>query len=232
LEFDDTDTHIALIRFTGGTTDRAKCAAYSLSNLWTWGMNPSHYIHTLPFPSPRGMFFSPINHAASGSLIIPIFIKGGTILTLNVADAEDVLYSINHHRKEDSKSAAKALLKTATELKAEDKYTIKFTLDVGSADFPYLMNDYHMTIFPAGTTDFNDGMGTGPFVMENFEPGVSCAAKRNPNYFKEGKPYFDAIKVIHIPDGYWNDVWKKKPWCAVYWEFDGGKFSERWWFKS
>jgi acyl-CoA synthetase (AMP-forming)/AMP-acid ligase II len=90
LEFNDTDKHIALIRFTGGTTDKAKCAAYSLSNLWTWGMNPSHYMHTLPFPSPRGMFFSPINHAASGSLIIPIFTKGGTILTLNVTDPEQI----------------------------------------------------------------------------------------------------------------------------------------------
>ncbi len=115
-------------------------------------------------------------------------------------EAEDVLYSINHHRKEDSKSAAKSLLKTVTDLKAEDKYSVRFTLAVGSADFPYLMNDYHMTIFPAGTKEFNDGMGTGPFVLESFEPGVSCKAKRNPNYFKEGKPYFDAIEVIHIPD--------------------------------
>ena len=100
--------------------------------------------------------------------------KGVEFHNGKIMDAEDVLFSINHHRKEEPKSAAKALLKTVTELKAEDKHTIKFTLDVGSADFPYLMNDYHITILPAGTTNFEDGMGTGPFIMESFEPGVSC----------------------------------------------------------
>jgi len=98
LAYDDAQQHTALLRFTGGTTDNAKCAAYSLSNLWSWGMNPSHYIHVIPFASPRGMFFSPINHAASGSLIIPIFIKGGTVLTLNRADPEQIGQMIDEHQ--------------------------------------------------------------------------------------------------------------------------------------
>ena len=98
LAYEDVGQHTALLRFTGGTTENAKCAAYSLCNLWSWGMNPSHYIHVIPFASPRGMFFSPINHAASGSLIIPIFIKGGTVLTLNRADTEQIGQVIEEHQ--------------------------------------------------------------------------------------------------------------------------------------
>lgn len=89
-EFDDSDTqkHISVLRFTGGTTGKAKCAMYSLANLWYWGCNPVHYYETFPYDNPRAMFFSPLNHAASGSVVVPILVKGGTVATLNKADIE------------------------------------------------------------------------------------------------------------------------------------------------
>ncbi|MEW5912776.1 MAG: AMP-binding protein [Thermodesulfobacteriota bacterium] len=87
---DDSRQHISVLRFTGGTTGRAKCAMYSLSNLWTWGCNPAHYIETFPYGSPRALLFSPLNHAASGSVVIPIHIKGGTVVTLNKVDLEQM----------------------------------------------------------------------------------------------------------------------------------------------
>ena len=84
----DTYQHISVLRFTGGTTGKAKCAMYSQSNLWVWGCNPAHYYETFPYDHPRAMLFSPLNHAASGSVVIPVHIKGGTIITLNKADTE------------------------------------------------------------------------------------------------------------------------------------------------
>ena len=50
---------------------------------------------------------------------------------------------------ENSKSAAKPLLKAITDIKADDPLTIVFTLSGGSADFPYLVSDYHLPIMPA-----------------------------------------------------------------------------------
>ncbi len=85
---DDAGQHISVLRFTGGTTGRAKCAMYTLSNFWTWGCNPAHYIEAFPYEHPRALLFSPLNHAASGSVVIPIHIKGGTVVTLNQADME------------------------------------------------------------------------------------------------------------------------------------------------
>jgi len=90
FEWDDASSHISVLRFTGGTTGLAKCAMYTPANFWAWGMNPAHYLHTVPFPHPRAMLFSPINHAASGSVVIPVHLKGGTLFTLNRAEMENM----------------------------------------------------------------------------------------------------------------------------------------------
>ncbi len=53
--------------------------------------------------------------------------------------AKDVVFSINHHRGEDSKSAAKPYLKSITDIKTDGKYEVIFELADGSADFPFIM---------------------------------------------------------------------------------------------
>jgi peptide/nickel transport system substrate-binding protein len=115
-------------------------------------------------------------------------------------EAEDVVASYNHHRGEKSKSAAKGLVDPLQEIKADGKDTVVFTLKEGNADFPYIASDYHLTIFPAGTTDFEKGMGTGPYMLVSHEPGVKTFTKRNPNYFKTGRAHFDEVETITIND--------------------------------
>ena len=116
--------------------------------------------------------------------------------------AEDVIYTLNHHRSEESKSAAKAYLKAIDSMKADGKYEVVFELSGGSADFPFILGDYHLTICPAGTTgqEWEKGIGTGGYVLENWEPGVRAFAKRNPNYWKEGRAHFDEIETLSIVD--------------------------------
>jgi peptide/nickel transport system substrate-binding protein len=117
-------------------------------------------------------------------------------------EADDVLYSINLHRGEDSKSGASGVVSAIEEIKADGKGAVIFDLSEGNADFPFLMSDYHLTIGIAGTTgkDWDLGIGTGPFVLSEWDPGVRSATKRNPNYFKEGKPYFDEIETLNVGD--------------------------------
>ncbi len=115
-------------------------------------------------------------------------------------DADDVIWSIQRHRTEASKSAAKALLTSIEEIKKEDRYTVSFTLKSGSADFPFLMSDYHLTICPAETTNFMDNVGTGAYKQVTLEPGVRSFARKNPNYFKSDRGHFDEVEMLHIPD--------------------------------
>lgn len=114
--------------------------------------------------------------------------------------AEDVIASINYHMGENSKSVAKSQVNQILNIKADGKYTVVFNLENGNADFPFILSDYHLVIFPAGTTNFDEGVGTGPFKLVKFEPGISSLTKRNANYFKPGLPHFDDVETIHLSD--------------------------------
>ncbi len=118
-------------------------------------------------------------------------------------DAEDVAASINHHIRPDSQSGAKGILQDIVEIKTDGKNNVVMTLTNGSADFPYLLSDYHTGICPAnddGTMDWQSGTGTGGYVLESFEPGIRTLTKRNPNYWKENAAYFDEIETLSIAD--------------------------------
>jgi peptide/nickel transport system substrate-binding protein len=118
-------------------------------------------------------------------------------------DADDVVASVNHHRGEESKSAAKAILEPIVEIKADGKDTAAFSLREGNADFPVIMSDYHIAMMPAkdGGVDWQSGVGTGGYIVESFDPGVRASFKRNPNYWKEGRAHFDAVEALTILDG-------------------------------
>ncbi|MCZ6770595.1 MAG: ABC transporter substrate-binding protein [Proteobacteria bacterium] len=117
-------------------------------------------------------------------------------------DVNDVVASINHHRGEDTKSAAKGIITPIENVEADGKDTVVFSLKGGSADFPYLMSDYHLTICPAKDSgiDWESGVGTGGYVLDNFDPGVRTLVKRNPNYWKEGRAHFDEAETLFISD--------------------------------
>ena len=116
-------------------------------------------------------------------------------------EAKDVIYSINIHRGE-TKSGGKSLLAAVKEVKADGKDTVIFTLNNGNLDFPAVLSAYHFPIGPAGTKgkDWDKCIGTGAFVLQDFEPGVRVFAKRNPNYFKKGRGHFDELEILYISD--------------------------------
>jgi peptide/nickel transport system substrate-binding protein len=69
------------------------------------------------------------------------------------------------------------------------------------ADFPYTVADYHFAIFQAtsnGDIDWKSGIGTGPFVLDKYNPGVALTAHRNKNY--HGHAWFDDIELLTVPD--------------------------------
>ena len=118
-------------------------------------------------------------------------------------DAEDVVYTYQHHLREDSQSGAKGILKAISEVKADGKDTVIFNLSGGSADFPFIVSEFHMSIFPTGTRtpeEHNKGIGTGPYILQSYEPGVRAFATRNPNYWKSGRAHFDEVEILAVTD--------------------------------
>ena len=118
--------------------------------------------------------------------------------------ADDAIYSMNRHLGESSVSISKALVKGITEWKKLDKYTIRATLDSPNADLPIVLGTFNFKIVQDGAEDipgyFNNVIGTGPFSVADFQPGINCISKRNPNYFREGGPYVDEIHTFGIGD--------------------------------
>jgi len=45
-----------------------------------------------------------------------------------------------------------------------------------------------------------NAVGTGPFKQVEFIPDVHLIMERNPNYWDEGKPYFDGWETTYVPD--------------------------------
>ena len=117
-------------------------------------------------------------------------------------DADDVVASFNHHRGEDSTSAAKGVVDPILDIKADGKNTVVFTLAEGNADFPYIAGDYHIPIMPSkdGKIDWESGVGTGAYVLEDYDPGVRTSFKRNPNYWKDGAGHVDSGEALVIAD--------------------------------
>lgn len=116
--------------------------------------------------------------------------------------AADVVATMNYHRGENSKSAAKGLLGGIADLRADGDGTVIFELSGANADFPYLVSDYHLIILPSkdGEVDATAGVGTGGYIIAAFEPGVRTHGKRNPNYWKEGAAHFDEVEMLSIID--------------------------------
>ncbi|WP_101340221.1 ABC transporter substrate-binding protein [Cereibacter azotoformans] len=118
-------------------------------------------------------------------------------------DAEDVRQSLEHHMKPDSTSGARAIVEQIETIEVEGSDTVRITLSEGNADLPYLLSDYHLSIYPAldgGGIDMESANGTGAFTLESFEPGIATRLKRNPNYHKNNKPYVDEVEFINITD--------------------------------
>lgn len=113
--------------------------------------------------------------------------------------ADDVIYSLNRHLGPDSTSKAKSLVGGIAEVKKIGPYEIEIVLKGPDADLPVLLGTHGFRIVPDGTTDFSLGIGTGPFKLTEFRPGVRAIGVRNEEYWGEG-PYLDEIETFGISD--------------------------------
>jgi len=89
-------------------------------------------------------------------------------------------------------------------LKALDNLTVQvpFTSPYGSF-MEQLAYWGYLYIIPDGFNPAAKGAkpnGTGPFVYQSFTPQQRSVFARNPNYWKSGHPYVDAVTVIDFPD--------------------------------
>ena len=123
----------------------------------------------------------------------------GTPLT-----AQDVVATYNKiiSPPKDVASARKAFFVMVDSVSAPDNDTVVFKLKYPSGAFlPALANPFNF-IYSKAKLDQDmhwyekNIMGSGPFVFESRQAGASIKGKRNPNFYREGRPYLDGFEAI------------------------------------
>ncbi|MDC0012203.1 ABC transporter substrate-binding protein [Octadecabacter sp.] len=117
--------------------------------------------------------------------------------------ADDVIASLQMHLGEESKSAAKPIVSAIETMTKVTDHQVQFVLASANADFPYLMSDYHILMYPAGQIDeaIANGIGTGLYQVTSFDPGVRMTASRYIDHYKgDSAGFFDEIEYIAIND--------------------------------
>ena len=113
---------------------------------------------------------------------------------------DDIIFSIMRHKEEKVASSAKQLVGNITAVKADgdDGFTVE--LASPDVDLPILIGLFQFALVKNGTYDFSKPIGTGAFIMKEFQPGIRTVLTRNPNFWKEGRPYIDEFEMFPIPD--------------------------------
>jgi peptide/nickel transport system substrate-binding protein len=121
--------------------------------------------------------------------------------------AEDVKFTFDRFLTEKG-NADRYILELVDKIEVVDRYTLKFLLKE-----PYvwlvdvLANPRSMWIMaPEVMEKYGDfkkvetAIGTGPFLLERYEPNVKTIFKRNPDYFRDGQPYVDGVEWLVLDD--------------------------------
>jgi peptide/nickel transport system substrate-binding protein len=116
--------------------------------------------------------------------------------------AEDVKYTYERFLTIKG-NGNRPVLESIEKIDALDKHTVRFTLKEPNAWFLELLAQTSTWIVARECVEkFGDlkkaesVVGTGPWMLERWEPNVKLLYVRNPNYFVPGLPYADAVEVI------------------------------------
>jgi peptide/nickel transport system substrate-binding protein len=126
--------------------------------------------------------------------------KGVTFHDGKALAPADVVYSLMRHKNPATASKVKSVADQFDEVKASGPDEVQITLTVPNADLPAILATPQLVIVKDGTTDFSSAVGTGPYKLKTFKPGVTTVGTRNDSYWRPGKPYLDEVELIGIGD--------------------------------
>lgn len=113
--------------------------------------------------------------------------------------ADDVIFTMNRHLGADSISKASSLVSMIDKWEKVNSHEVKAILSSPNADLPIALGTFHFKILQDGTTDFTNPVGTGPYKIKEFKPGVRAVGARFENYYGEGG-YLDELEHYGIGD--------------------------------
>ena len=121
--------------------------------------------------------------------------------------AEDVKFTLDRFRSEKG-NPSRYFLDSVDRVEVVDRYTVKLVLH---EPFVWLLDILASAtsmwiIAPEVVQQYGDlkkvetAIGTGPFILEHYEPNVKTVFRRNPDYFRPGLPYVDGVEWLVVED--------------------------------
>jgi peptide/nickel transport system substrate-binding protein len=121
--------------------------------------------------------------------------------------ADDIKFTYDRFLTEKG-NGNRYMLDSVDRIEVVDRYTVKFLLKepyvwfVSVLAYPTSMQ----VLAPEVADKYGDfkkvetAIGTGPFILERYEPNVKTVFTRNPDYYREGQPYVDGVEWLVITD--------------------------------
>lgn len=129
-------------------------------------------------------------------------------------DSDDVVFSVERLQNLDGNPSF--LADNIASVVAVDENTVEFTLTDARPSFLAEMTNYAFSVTHADLVRENGGTaeadsdtaeeflntvsgGSGPYILESWEPQVETVLVRNENYWGDA-PYFDRVIIVNIPE--------------------------------
>jgi peptide/nickel transport system substrate-binding protein len=126
--------------------------------------------------------------------------KGVTFHDGKTLTPDDVLATFKRHSDPAAKSGALGVMGNIDSMKVDGENLV-IALKSADADLPLLLSDYHLVIQPNGGVDKPDaGIGTGPYVVKENEPGVRHFATKYENHWRTDVGFVDSVEILVMND--------------------------------
>lgn len=113
---------------------------------------------------------------------------------------DDVVETLRRHADAESESGALGLLGEIERIEAQGGELV-ITLAEPNADLPLVLTDYHLQIQPNGGRDNpTAAIGTGPYKLTSFTPGVRATFEKNPNDWRDDRGFVDFVEITVMND--------------------------------
>lgn len=113
--------------------------------------------------------------------------------------ADDIVQNLNRMRQNEPGYTLASRLAMIESVSETDEATVEVKLNRPNGYFVYNLADQDGVIIPP---ELHDGgaqataVGTGPFVLEDWQRGSALILQANPNYWDTGLPYIDEVRYV------------------------------------
>ncbi len=119
--------------------------------------------------------------------------------------AADVKFSLDRARQAEE-SNAKSFFTSVQSVDVLDENQVAIKLSEPYVPLMSILAMYSSAIVPEkvvkeqGKEFANNPVGSGPFMLDNWQRGQAVVLKKNPNYWQKGKPYLDEVRYEQVPE--------------------------------